>query len=268
MGIVQSLIARHHESKQKRADVEQFRNALIQAVSDGLLTPEEMSELDALRAESGLTPGDLGAIRASAYAAALAAARSDGRVTEGEEAELSRIQRYLGLADTEIAPSKAELARLRLLSNVQDGNLPVLQVAGLVTQRDEQVHWSEPSRLLEEKVLRRRYEGGSSGVSFRIAKGVTYRVGAQRGHLVSETGIVPVSTGELLVTDRRIVFRGDAKSFAAKYDKLLDIQLFSDGLRFSEAGKSKPRIITYLQSGNQDIVGAILTQAVNRYGAA
>jgi hypothetical protein len=104
-------------------------------------------------------------------------------------------------------------------------------------------------------------------MSFRIAKGVSYRVGAFRGHLVSETGIVPVSDGRMIITSRRIVFAGNAKSFATRLDKIIDIQLFSDGMRFSESGRSKPRIIRFTQTGNADLVGAVLSHSINRYGA-
>ena len=155
---------------------------------------------------------------------------------------------------------------MRLLNEIQKGNLPTVPVTNLVTQKGEITYWTEPAILAENKVIRRRYEGGSQGVSLRVMKGVSYRVGGHRGHIVSETGLIPVSDGELITTNKRIIFRGDGKSFAIKLDKILDIQIFTNGLQFSENNKPKPRMITFKQKGNHDIVGAILSYVINHYG--
>ena len=70
--------------------------------------------------------------------------------------------------------------------------------------------------MAEEKVISRKYQGGSQGMSFRVMKGVSYRVGGHRGHITSETGVVAVSDGELILTNNRVIFRGDKKSFTSK----------------------------------------------------
>jgi hypothetical protein len=120
--------------------------------------------------------------------------------------------------------------------------------------------------LAEEKVLRRRFEGGYQGVSFRVMKGVSYRVGGFRGHSVSETGIVATSNGNLIITSKRVIFQGDKKSFAVKLDKILDMQIFTNGFQFSENNRSKPRLIIFAQEGNHNIIGTILSYAINHYG--
>jgi hypothetical protein len=135
-----------------------------------------------------------------------------------------------------------------------------------VLQKAERVYWSEQGSLLEERVVRRGYEGGSHGISFRIAKGVSYRVGAHRGHLVTDKAVLPVSSGDLIVTSKRVIFRGDTKSFNFKLDKLLDVQFYSDGVRLMD-DKGKPRLVQFAETGNGDVVGAILSHAVNSYGA-
>lgn len=239
---------------------------LLQAVNDGKLTKEEIDNLDAKKAEFGLTDEDVKGMRAEIFAAAFSVAKDDKQITEDEEKELKEIQKYLGLADDELQISEIELARLRLLNEIQKGNLPTFPVTNLVTQKNERVYWVEPAILMEDKVIRRRYEGGSQGVSFRVMKGVSYRVGGHRGHIVSETGLVPVSDGELLITSKRIIFRGDGKAFAIKLDKLLDIQIFTNGLHLTESNKSNPRKVKFKREGNHDIVGAVLSYTINHYG--
>jgi hypothetical protein len=61
-----------------------------------------------------------------------------------------------------------------------------------------------------------------------------------------------------------VIFCGDAKSFGFKLDKLLEVNFYADGVRLTD-DKGKPRVIRFAQEGNIDVVGAILTHAINRY---
>lgn len=266
MGIFQTIVNKYKDAKQKTLNKKEFREAFLKAASDGKITQAEIVELDKKKAELGLTEEDVKEMKSEIYTTAFSAAKSDKQITKEEEIELQNIQTYLGLGDTEIQHDKKELARLRLLNEIQLGNMPTITVANLVTQKGEKIYWVEPVIMAEEKVIRRRYEGGSQGMSFRIMKGVSYRVGGHRGHITSETGVVAVSDGEMVITSKRIVFRGDKKSFATKLDNLLDTQLFTNGFQFSENNKSKPRLLKFKQEGNHDIIGAILSYAINHYG--
>lgn len=266
MGIFYKIIKKYKTAKQKSMNKKEFREVLLHAVSDGKLSKQEIDELDKKKTEFSLTADDVKSIRAEVFATAFSVAKNDKQVTEEEEKELKEIQKYLGLADNEIHASKKELARLRLLNEIQKGNLPTVAVNNLVIQKGETAYWVEPAILGEEKVISRRYEGGSQGVSFRVMKGVSYRVGGHRGQVISETGLVPVSDGEIIFTNKRIIFRGKGKVFAIKLDKILDIRIFQNGLQFSENNKSKPRIVQFKEEGNQDIVGAVFSYAINNYG--
>jgi hypothetical protein len=75
-----------------------------------------------------------------------------------------------------------------------------------------------------------------------------------------------VSSGDFIVTNKRIIFRGDTKSFNFRFDKLLDVQFYADGVRLTD-DKGKPRLVQFAETGNGDVVGAILSHAVNSYGA-
>lgn len=266
MSIFNTIVGKYKKSQQDRSNREEFKALILNAVADGKLTPEEIGELEQKKTEFGLTDQDLDKLKVDVFTTAFSAVKEDQQVTEDEEKELQQIQTYLGIPDDAILVTKKELARLRLLNEIQQGNLPTITTATLVKQKDEIVRWVEPSILVEEKVIRRRYEGGSQGVSFRVAKGVSYRVGGQRGHSVSEIGIVPVSTGELVVTNQRVIFRGDGKAFAIKLDKILDIQVFANMVQLSENNKPKPRMVMFGEVGNHDIVGAVLSHVINHYG--
>lgn len=266
MSILGTLVEKYKDARIKSGNLKIFHKMLLDAVGDGSLAQEEIIQLEKEKEKFGLTEKDIDKFKVDAYLAAYQTSKSDGLITRQEENELEKIQNYLGVSDDKIAKTKQELSRMRLLNEIQNGNVPEIQVFNLIKQKNEKVYWDEPSSLLEEKVIRRGYVGGSQGFSFRIMKGVSYRVGSHRGQLVTETGILPVSAGNFIITSSRIILRGNNKSFAIKLDKILDIQLFSDGLRIFENNKSKPRIIQFHNGNNGDIVGSIISYSINNYG--
>ena len=85
------------------------------------------------------------------------------------------------------------------------------------------------------------YSAGTTGMSMRVAKGVTLRTSGMRGKALK--GMVSVASGELVITDKRVLFAGDRKSFAIPLDDLLNTTNYTDGFGFSD-GKTTYTLIT------------------------
>lgn len=84
--------------------------------------------------------------------------------------------------------------------------LLVLQGAGLIEPRRGPGH----------------YQGGYSGFSFRVAKGVSYRIGGSRGTFVQgEEKPTLIDSGTVTITDHRIVFEGSKQTREWAFTKLL-----------------------------------------------
>ena len=264
MGFLTGLSDEIAAARQHSKDKKEFLDEIVREAAKGKLTDVQMDEIHARYKQLGLSPDDLRGARADAYSAALKAAESDGMLTAEKEAELGKLQQFLMIPDSEIASQKKELARRRLLWEVQNGTPPAIGVPNLILQRGETPYWSEPASLFEERVVNRRYEGASQGMSFRIARGVYYRVGAQRGNLIVDKAVLPVSSGAFVITSKRVIFQGDAKSFALRLDKLLSLNLFRDGIHFSD-DKGKPHMVKFADDDNSDVVGATLSYAINHF---
>ncbi|MBX6378428.1 MAG: hypothetical protein IRY95_07755 [Clostridia bacterium] len=146
------------------------------AVADGVVTVDELDGLREAQRRLGLTDADLQAIRGEVIRQALRAATEDKRLSPEEEQSLRQLAEHFGLPPDRIPANRAQLERYRLLYRLEREPLPVVTVPGLVLRRGETPHWAEPGELLEERVINRRYEGGSSGFSIRIAKGVRHQV--------------------------------------------------------------------------------------------
>ena len=257
---LQTEFARAAE-RQRRLN--EFRKVVAAAVADGVVTLDEFDALREAQRQLGLTDADVQAIRGEVIRQALQAATEDKRLSPEEERSLQQLAEYFDLPADQIPANREQLDRYRLLYQLEHEPLPVVMVPGLVLRRGETPHWSEPGELLEERVINRRYEGGSSGFSFRIAKGVRYRVGGHRGRIVTETGLVPISRGDLVLTNRRIVFRGDRRSVAAEWTKVIDVSLYLDGIKVSVTNRAKPVLIRFADSRNAEIVGVVVSRLIN-----
>ncbi len=112
--------------------------------------------------------------------------------------------------------------------------LPSVKPQKAILKPGETAHCTIAGELKEIKTT--GYSAGSAGMSVRVAKGVTLRTASIRGR--AQKGMVTVSTGELVVTDQRIIFAGDAKSFTVSNDKVLSTTNYSDGFGFTDGTKT------------------------------
>ena len=262
MGIFDAITNKIKSIQQNSANKKEFHDLVLQAVADGQLTDTEIKAIGSKYQAFGLNKEDIKGLGIEAYEKASKVIMADGLVLDSEVEQLGRIQKLLMVQDNEISEIKLSISRMQTVNQIQNGALPNIHPTGLILQKGEIAHWEESANLLEEKVVKRGYVGGSQGASFRIMKGVTYRVGASKGQLVSETAVVPTSTGRLVITDRRVVFSGDKKSFNIKLDSILNLDMYTDGLNITDA-KGTPRIVQFVNKYNADIVGSVLSRAIN-----
>ncbi len=115
-----------------------------------------------------------------------------------------------------------------LVKNLEDG-VP----AGLVQtvlKKGEVAIDSVPCKLLEYRSGGSSYQGGSQGVSIRIAKGLSYRVGSNRGQLVrNPEALTVIDSGDATFTNQRVVFGGQSQTREWAFDKLVDFNAGDNG---------------------------------------
>jgi hypothetical protein len=120
-----------------------------------------------------------------------------------------------------------------VLGDLASGKLrPRVSVNGALPfnfQKGEIVLWVFAGcRYLAEKA-HSTYVGGSHGVSFRIARGVYYRIGAFKGHSVKTTSLDPIDTGTLAITQKNLYFAGPQSSLRIPLSKVVTFLPYSNG---------------------------------------
>ncbi len=206
----------------------EFHEAVIDAVKDGKLTKEEIDRLETLREELGLPLEVLRAIRVQAYVRAFETVKNDTEITEDEWDELEQIQDYLGVKDTEIAKTKKELYRLRVMSEIKKGNMPLLVAPHLILKPNEIAYWSEKVLLVDESDKQ-------------------------------------TDSGELILTNKRIVFQGQKETIATTLGRILDMSCSVKGVTI-RINRQKPLHFRYSVIGNHDIVGSVLFSMMENAG--
>jgi len=133
---------------------------------------------------------------------------------------------------------------------VQNGRLPVYpyvlpQPFPFVLQRSEQFIWLFGSVNYAQEKVKREYISGSTGVSVRVAKGMTVRTGATRGYSVEHRVFEPTGSGLLCFTTKHIAFSSSTANLRVPWSKLVSIQPFSDAIVITkEAANPKQQVFT------------------------
>jgi hypothetical protein len=259
------LVDKFKDARENRENHKKFKEYTFEAIADGILEDEEIDFLDQKRKELLIDQDDVSKWGEKVFKAAVAASKEYGPISPDKEAELGKISRYFGISLSVQSQYAEEISRSRKIHDIQNGQLPPIMPSGIVLKKTENAYWQVSADLFEERVVNKRYEGGSRGVSMRVMKGVSFRVGSHSGQLVSEKAHIPVSTGRFVITDKRLIFSGDNKSFSVDYGKIIDIQPAIDGVRFSQSNIQKPRLIIYHSKNDGDLICEIISQCLSNY---
>lgn len=146
--------------------------------------------------------------------------------------------------------------RASIIELLDSGQMPVIS-ASLFYKKDETAHYACQSELYEERI-HTHYEGASAGASIRIVRGLYYRIGAYRGRPVITPSMDKISDGELIITNQRVVFKGQGKDINMPLSKLIDITHYSDAVVFHRQGKNKPQ---YFKVEDPELVTCIAQRA-------
>lgn len=124
---------------------------------------------------------------------------------------------------------------------------PIGTPAGLNLDTDERAYYSSAADVLGSHTTTRRV-GGSTGPSFRIAKGVYWRASAFSSQPIRQNYVAVDDSGTLTVTNKRVIFVGHKQNLALPIAKILSTEPYSDGFMLNPThGRS-----TTFRNGNQD----------------
>ena len=198
----------------KRTLAAGWRNAVVEAMEDHVLSTPEKQGLNRYRAQFDLAEKQLN--------------------RAGHFELFTKMALLNSLMEHGVIPrTDRRRARTRF------GRLPfnLMKSEGLV--------WMFNNVGYMQQITRREHRGQSMGMSFRVAKGVYVRPGTFRGQSVSTTSMEHTDSGVLGVTTKHIYFKGGEKSFRVRLEKIVSFDPYQDGLGIMrDTASAKPEIFT------------------------
>jgi hypothetical protein len=244
---------------EKARKKEQYREKVKEAVQDGKLSNSDLMALKALRRELdvGDAADDRTEKRREIYEEAVGVARERGAISATGVHELAKIQKFLALRDDQVEKTKFQVTRLRTLTEIRKGNLPMVSSANVALrdvslEPDEIPHYSLSVDILDQPSTRQ-----ADGVA--ILPGIAYSEGEAAAHALPEAGAKEVGEATLLITNRRLVLKTRGRVAAVKLGPDARIFLYSDGVRLGRSvGNTLLRFRTRAEE-TADIVGTLLS---------
>jgi hypothetical protein len=156
-------------------------------------------------------------------------------------------------------PEELEVQR-QILDDLRSGIIPSrVNAPGYFCKSGEKVLYAFNNVKCYRLKGHAHYVGGSHGVSVRIMKGVSYRVGAYRGHREVTQSMDFQSIGSLVVTNQAINFIGPT-SCRVLFKHIIDFKWYKDGIGFdTDAQTSNSYAFGRLRIADVEFLG----QAVN-----
>ena len=110
------------------------------------------------------------------------------------------------------------------IASIRSGHIPGIPVKKLILRPGENCLFCDYAVQITEKLCIVDRHTNRHGASFRICKGLTWHMGTHDTQQVRDK--VPEYTeGKLYITDQRIVFSSDAKSFQRKISMLITFRV-------------------------------------------
>ena len=109
--------------------------------------------------------------------------------------------------------------------------LPIVNATNIVLSNGEVCHYCSPATYVKTKNVVVGYSGGSQGVSIRVAKGMSYRVGASKAAPV-RGNVEERTNGLLSITNKRIVFSAAKGAFDKKLTSLSSVTPYKNAIDF------------------------------------
>ncbi len=119
---------------------------------------------------------------------------------------------------------------------------PVVNYPGFFPQVDEVILYAVPAATFKDREQIVSYTGKSAGASVRVAKGFTIRTGSSGGSPIRDT-VRKQYLGDLIITNKRVVFIGKDDSFDFAVNKISATKPLDFDSFILQSGRSSKNIL-------------------------
>ena len=227
---------------------------LINAIIYGTSYDTLLNRIKEISYNAYINNDQLKKIYIGCYEKAVSAFMNDNRLSVDEEINLLTFQKFFGLScdDLDAHGSFETVRKAGILRDLWEGRMTSDMKAYNETiyfnfLRDEKIIWFKNNVKYNEQRVKTHYEGGSMGVSIRVARGLYIRDNSFKGYPVKTTVMTYLDTGVFLITNKHIYFGSNTKNFRIKLENIVAVKPYSDGIGLQKDGvNSKPLLFVNL----------------------
>ncbi len=240
-----------------------YKKEVDKAVEDGKLEKSERDFLSKLQKDIKLSDEFTNEIYKESATALVQRfiddAVSDERLSPDEEKQLAAISNSLNINFQFDEPTHVLLDKYKLFWQIENGEIPTID-PGINIQKSEECYFRTHCNWLEQRRVTKRIRYGGPTMRIKIAKGLYWRAGDLAIQPVAEDVWATIDSGDLYLTNKRLIFMGSKGNKTIRLNKVLDFTTYSNGVDIQkDTGKSP-----FLQfSNNTDIFTMILGRAIS-----
>ena len=186
---------------------------------------------------------------------------ADGKISPDEWVGLTTMAKNLDDDLKFDEKTKTKIEKLKFYWLIENEELPIITVS-INLQKNELCYFASRVDWLENRTVTKRINYGGPTARIKIIKGVYYRAGSMGVQRVTSEELQLIDSGQLYLTNKRLIFVGNKKNSSIQLSKVLSINPYSDGVGVEKDSGKSP---IFRLSDNADILAMTLTRVINDF---
>jgi len=187
---------------------------------------------------------------------------ADERLSPDEEQELQALADNLGVEPDLDAATQAELAKYRLLWQIENGDLPSIYVP-IKLKTDEQCYFLTDAHAYEEKKPHKEpLEKAEEPLSIRLTRGDYWRAEHPLPFTSTNDAWKSLSDGKAYISNQRIILRKNNSEKNIRLSQIEDFRVYPNGVMLYREKSKRLFIQTH---DNTDVFSMILGRVLRQY---
>lgn len=265
IGFIAKIKDYFHRRNVKRAGAREYGEKLGTLLGNNTYSEENKAELAAIADKYGITKEELKPAYKNAIKALAKVFKETHLVSDDQLGIIVSLASEYNLTDYMHKKTNNKLYDYHVLWQIQEkGILPTEDWSGvsIIPKTDEILHWSDFGRIIKIRNVTKRVNYRGPTASIKIAKGIRYRIGSVSVGKTTERVAEQVDAGTFWISNQRVGFIGDSKSFTVPLNKIVSFGVDGDvGLKIFKEGAVNPKTVVL---NDYDVAGTIISYLVNR----
>jgi hypothetical protein len=167
------------------------------------------------------------------------AAKESGRGNETDNDHVAPLIKEFGLTANDLGLSGIKFVKMQILQGLDKGLIHggvTLEGAEILLEPGEKPIWGFKNVRYDTTRTRTQYVGASHGISVRLMKGLSYRIGSFKGEPIKTEYESHEGDGILVIASRNVYFRSEEKVIKIPIKKILSVRPYSDAIEITRDG--------------------------------